>query len=44
MGGERLLALLISQEGQSDLSLITHLCVLALEPEADGGDRLLPQS
>lgn len=45
MGGERLLALLISQEEHSDLGLITtHLCVLALEQEADGGDQLLLQS
>lgn len=44
MGGERLLALLISQEEHSDLGLITHLCILALEQEADGGDQLLLQS
>lgn len=44
MGGERLLTLLISQEDQSGLGLIAHLCVLAPEQGADGGDWLLPQS
>lgn len=44
MGGGRLLALVFSQEELSDLGLITHLCVLALEQGADGRDGLLPQS